>query len=264
MSDEEDDYMSAVFVQPTLNDKPKDTFSSWRKRRLNIKDNNSEKDESHLKKPRSLKVLQEETREKGLSTALPSDNLGFKLMAKMGYQAGEGLGKEKSGRKEPIPIVVKASRSGLGKEAREKERAKLRLKAKAAALKARQKMSAKLMQDYQSRMRNQYHQHTFERDLYKSQKVCHQLDIEEEYDLPLLDYFWPDAVMQKDEKDVLELEVSSDDEDLEGQTAEEKLMSLTAYLREKYFYCLWCAVKYEDENDLQQNCAGDTSRAHDD
>lgn len=60
--------------------------------------------------------LEKETRNKGLETALGSDNKGFALLMKMGYKQGEGLGKKKTGRAEPVPINLKVGRQGLGKE----------------------------------------------------------------------------------------------------------------------------------------------------
>ena len=39
---------------------------------------------------------------------------GFQLLAKMGYKAGEGIGKEGKGRAAPIIVDLKASRTGLG------------------------------------------------------------------------------------------------------------------------------------------------------
>ena len=49
-----------------------------------------------------------------MQKSLDSTNKGFALLAKMGYIAGESLGKSNSGRVEPIPIEVKSDRSGLG------------------------------------------------------------------------------------------------------------------------------------------------------
>ena len=47
--------------------------------------------------------------------SIDSSNKGFAMLAKMGYKAGESLGKSNSGRIEPIPIEVKNDRGGLGK-----------------------------------------------------------------------------------------------------------------------------------------------------
>merc|ERR1712018_1108375 len=114
MADDEDDYMSDKFLQEATKSQPNpsDHFISRRRRILQ----NKAKKDSLKMKPK--KVIEKETREKGLSTALSSDNVGFRLMAKMGYKSGTGLGKNSAGRVEPVPINLKASRTGLGRDAK--------------------------------------------------------------------------------------------------------------------------------------------------
>ena len=34
-------------------------------------------------------------------------------------------------------------------------------------------------------------------------------------------------------------------------------------LRMWYLFCLWCGTKFEDRDDLQSNCPGDTRELHD-
>ena len=51
-------------------------------------------------------------------------NKGFAIMAKMGYKAGEGLGKYTTGRVEPVSVEIKDDRRGLGHETALKEIAK--------------------------------------------------------------------------------------------------------------------------------------------
>lgn len=45
-------------------------------------------------------------------------------MAKMGFKAGMALGKKEEGRKEPVPIEVKTTREGLGRDADRKRKQK--------------------------------------------------------------------------------------------------------------------------------------------
>lgn len=42
----------------------------------------------------------------------------------------------------------------------------------------------------------------------------------------------------------------------------EKLEMLTHYLRETYFYCIWCAVHYDDDHELRKECPGPTYGDH--
>ena len=259
MSSEEEDYMSASFINPQEDKIPKDSFKNWRKRKRNKKDKTNIPDD--FKKVKSFKELQKDTRETGLKTEISSDNLGFRLMAKMGYKKGQGLGKNSTGRVEPISVKLKSNRGGLGKEAREKERKDRKKKAQLAALKARQKSGQILQEDFCFRMRNQFKYKTFTRDLYKSQKVCHTLDLNSNWDAPLIDYYWPEAVMNPLGEDEKQEEFYDEEIEL---SPEEKLISLTGYLREKYFYCVWCGVAFNDLEDLNNNCPGDTNELHDD
>merc|ERR1719158_427162 len=66
---------------------------------------------------RNIKEIEEDKREEGLaqSIAEPS-NKGFAMLAKMGYKAGDSLGKDNTGRVEPVGVEVKVGRGGLGRE----------------------------------------------------------------------------------------------------------------------------------------------------
>ena len=47
---------------------------------------------------------------------------GFKMLAAMGYQQGQGLGKAQAGRAAPIPVQLKAGRHGLGVDENKKRK----------------------------------------------------------------------------------------------------------------------------------------------
>ena len=44
---------------------------------------------------------------------IDSNNIGFKMLKSMGYNEGEGLGKEQNGIKQPIKIQIREPRAGL-------------------------------------------------------------------------------------------------------------------------------------------------------
>ena len=52
-----------------------------------------------------------------LDIAIPPENRGYRLLAKMGWRAGEGLGRRNSGIAAPIGLVAAEGRMGLGKAA---------------------------------------------------------------------------------------------------------------------------------------------------
>lgn len=65
-----------------------------------------------------MRRLEREARDEGLQTALPADNKGAAMLARMGYKAGQALGRSSAaGIQEPIAIHVKSDRGGLGREA---------------------------------------------------------------------------------------------------------------------------------------------------
>ncbi|KAI8468044.1 MAG: G-patch domain-containing protein [Monoraphidium minutum] len=55
-------------------------------------------------------------RAEALAAPLPAENKGFALLSKMGYRPGQGLGRGQQGRAEPVPLVLKSGRAGLGVE----------------------------------------------------------------------------------------------------------------------------------------------------
>ena len=103
----EDDYMSDIFIQATTAHESclNTQRAVLRKRKLDK--NKSDCDFKNKVKPKH--VYEKEQQEKGLATSISGDNLGFKLMEKMDYKKGEGLGKQGKGRFEPISIEVKKS-----------------------------------------------------------------------------------------------------------------------------------------------------------
>ena len=56
----------------------------------------------------------EKTEAADTEKSIDPKNKGFKMLQKMGWSEGKGLGKESSGRLEPIPVSTKNDRSGLG------------------------------------------------------------------------------------------------------------------------------------------------------
>ncbi|XP_072942492.1 uncharacterized protein [Epargyreus clarus] len=56
----------------------------------------------------------EKTQTADLDTCIAPDNKGFKLLEKMGWSKGEGLGKDSQGDTEPVPLISNEGKSGLG------------------------------------------------------------------------------------------------------------------------------------------------------
>ena len=120
-SDEEDDYMSAAILGACDDVRPGLVHGN-QKRQLEVEKKKKDIDKMNKDRYKPKKLLEAEKREAGLSKAIETDNKGFQLMAKMGFKAGMALGKREEGRKEPVPIEVKTTREGLGRDADRKRK----------------------------------------------------------------------------------------------------------------------------------------------
>lgn len=66
--------------------------------------------------------------------------------------------------------------------------------------------------DFRARMSNKFIGQQHEKDLRKSQKVCHQLQSEEGIDEPEFEFFWPVEARIKDGEQEEECEVDAEEE----------------------------------------------------
>lgn len=60
-----------------------------------------------------------------IEAPISESNIGFKLLKQMGYKPGSALGKEGSGRAEPVGLEIRRSRAGIGREDPHKEKRKM-------------------------------------------------------------------------------------------------------------------------------------------
>lgn len=174
------------------------------------------------------------------------------MLMKMGYKPGQGIGKAQSGMVEPISVEVKADRQGLGKSLKRKKTHNHES--------ADTKLDNINMKDFRNRMAQEKAEQLQKTDLYKSQKVCQELDTKENIEEPSESWFWPQSKEEKVDTD----EDPTNDADIEDESLSdlEKLEILTKYLRKKYFYCIWCGMKFNDEDDLRDDCPGNTRNDH--
>ncbi|KAJ8717195.1 hypothetical protein PYW08_005594 [Mythimna loreyi] len=56
----------------------------------------------------------EKTQSSDVNTSITPENKGFKLLEKMGWNKGEGLGKVNQGETEPVPLISNEGKAGLG------------------------------------------------------------------------------------------------------------------------------------------------------
>ncbi|XP_036430648.1 G patch domain-containing protein 11 [Colossoma macropomum] len=263
MATDEDDYMSDTFLNQLVDVRPgmpmvKRVKDALRREALH-------KEKTIQNKQKSYKQHERESRDAALQSSLSSENKGFALLQKMGYKAGQGLGKQGAGRVEPIPLNIKTDRGGIGMEELKKRKAEEELENFRKKVQVKQQMEKKSLEDFRDRKKTEREKRQTEGDLRKSQRACEQLDSEKGINVPKDNWYWPEVI--NDEAEHIEEESSSEgneDEDEEELTPLDKLQYVTSYLRGVHFYCIWCGTAYNDEEDLNSNCPGDTAADHED
>ncbi|XP_051880524.1 G patch domain-containing protein 11 [Pristis pectinata] len=214
---------------------------------------------NHEKKLEQEKTLtrvnhEEERRDSMLQCSLGSENRGFALLQKMGYKEGRGLGRNGTGIVEPIPLQIKKGRGGIGHERAKKRKAEERMEHRKQMLQVKKQAEKVAFNEYRVRFRFKKDQSQMESDLRKSQFACQQLDQKKGIDIPEKIWYWLPTDHEEEDQDELDVK--------KFETTEEKLQAVTDYLRKTYFYCIWCAISYEGEEDMSNNCPGNCAADH--
>mmetsp|Transcript_38504 Transcript_38504/g.49722 ORF Transcript_38504/g.49722 Transcript_38504/m.49722 type:complete len:332 (+) Transcript_38504:26-1021(+) len=116
-----------------------------------------------------LKQRMEQQRAEGMQKQIGQDNVGFRLLSKMGFKKGQGLGKAKQGIVAPVGVDIKKGRGGLGKEMLEKQRLE------ALALRRRH-MATQRIDDFSHNQRTQYQERQSKVHLTTARKMIETLD----------------------------------------------------------------------------------------
>ena len=105
------------------------------------------------------------------------------MLAKMGYKSGEGLGKEKQGRSEPVDLEIRTHRAGIGRSNQRAERKKARERQKEIMsqqmerMKEKQKLMEMKKDDFRAAMSARFNERKTEGCLRKACRTCEELDI---------------------------------------------------------------------------------------
>uniref|UniRef100_A0A1B0C411 G patch domain-containing protein 11 n=1 Tax=Glossina palpalis gambiensis TaxID=67801 RepID=A0A1B0C411_9MUSC len=264
MSGDEEDYMSDKFLNGGEDVRPSLIYNRAKKRELAVAEKQEEvvKKQKRSKKER-LGFMDNETLQDALKKPLSNDNKGFQMLAKMGYKAGQTLGKsitttnkEQKSATEPIGITLKCDRQGLGREAALKE---LKEKRREIMLKRllKQNDGEISLEEYRKRAAQKAEERSILNALRKCQTTCENLDREAQIEKPeMYRWFW----YEKETEETEDLETTENDieEDCadDDYTNAEKLEMLTSYLRTAYRFCYWCGIHYESDDDILGNCPG--------
>ncbi|XP_025192952.1 G patch domain-containing protein 11 isoform X2 [Melanaphis sacchari] len=205
-----------------------------------------------INKVTGAKALEEQQRQEGLEKAIDSTNKGFSLLQKMGYKPGLGIGKNNCGIVEPIGIVLKTDRKGLGREAALKTIREM----KKSIIRSRRSAEPSIG-EYRERRAQEAAEKLDRLDLLRCQRVCRQMDLEQDIQEPSEKFFWPEEVS---EVNTNEPKQEEDEEDV--IPINEQLKILNFYLRHTYNYCVYCGTVYDDETDLMEGCPGPNRQDH--
>ncbi|CAG8538546.1 3868_t:CDS:2 [Funneliformis caledonium] len=265
MSDS-DDYMSSKFLtEPPPEPSPSLTYSERRRqKKLSNKGYN---------KPRF--ELEKEHRDQALAKRIDTEeneSPGLKILKKMGYEQGKGLGKDPSniGRTEPLNIELKQDKLGLGMATEIKHKAQAEL-AKVA------KRTRVEEDSFRERVRQEKLDKRVKGQLRKLQTICETLDTKHGIEDNI---YWrheetiDDELENNNDEDkiLFEEQVVEDKEDqieerkakgFEGLEPREQLDCVLRYLREKYQYCFWCGCEYGSAEEMDQECPGYEEEDHD-
>ncbi|WCJ33981.1 D111/G-patch domain-containing protein [Euphorbia peplus] len=176
-----------------------------------------------------------------IEAPIPQSNIGFKLLKQMGYTPGAALGKEGSGRAEPVGIQIRRSRVGIGREDPHKE------KRKREELEAEinRKNEEALLEDFGSRKKLQWRSKRVVVNFRKAKAALDQLENRE--------------VVEPEKSDD---EEGEQDEEEEEVISEEDLQEILMKLRDEHRYCLFCGFQYETMETLLSHCPGTDEDDH--
>ncbi|KAI9487147.1 MAG: hypothetical protein EXX96DRAFT_67691 [Benjaminiella poitrasii] len=276
MSSDEDDYMSAKFLENAEEFESKrkeETYSERRKKQIR------EQEKKSYIKPRAQ--LEAEEREKGLQRSLDEDksNKGMKMLMKMGFKKGNSLGSGK-GIVEPIKINMRSGRYGIGLESELQKRTR-ELEEEEEEEEIKRRKTEMDPREYRVLMAQRAKENQLIRYLLAAVSICEKLDEDNNIKSNII---WTLKPIQPSDNDINETnDIEDEDKDkkddydkeknellfpkdeiekLQALSLDEQLETTINYLREIYHYCFWCRAKYTDKNDLDINCPGPDEDSH--
>ncbi|CAM6127028.1 unnamed protein product [Calypogeia fissa] len=267
MVDDDDDYMADLSkFLPTESSVPVVQVNG--KLSVDAKSKPPGKEKRKVVVQEQKKKTEDEHRKEGLGSAIPSSNIGFKMLQQMGYNPGTALGKHGQGLLEPVNIDLKRSKKGLGRDVADKEEQLVKAKkAEVEAMRNRQKEKA-LRADFQGRRRDSWHSRKIKSDYRKACATLLQLE-ERSQSSVSAEQVGKDNILTSQKPAIVNDRVSTSgetedkaEEEEEEEITLEMLQEMLQKLRDEYHYCLYCGYKYESAPALTANCPGLEEDAH--
>ncbi|KKZ67872.1 hypothetical protein EMCG_06401 [[Emmonsia] crescens] len=178
--EEEEDYMSMTIAEPPKPQGRRETYSEMRRRKQR-----EAEAKSRIPSKAEIAAAEAARREAALSTSsLDPSNKGFQMMAKLGFKPGTALGKDRSPQypsgvdewnrrlTEPLNVVVKEDRGGIGMDSQKKRKIREQVELETKRVKAEEG-------DFRERVRREREERRTEALFTTAQKVAERLDGEE-------------------------------------------------------------------------------------
>ena len=183
----------------------------------------------------------------------------------------------------PIDIEFRIGRQGLGHESNKRIKSK---DSNRSLMMAKKEKNLEIKKDKFLRdCLEKSEKLLAKKDYFSLQKICYNLDQSNNIREPSIEeWYWPKSFLialraarkniesdedddeeemkQENQDDLKQENQDDDDEDDDNIDYQERLQKLSEYVRQKYFYCLWCGCCFESNNDLNDNCPGNNRQLH--
>ena len=215
---------------------------------------------------KSRPLSEQEVLAAGLAKPIESDNVGFQMLSKIGFRAGE----EKA--KPPLDLKVKSDRMGVGLDTQLKESAK-RIRNQAVEDAKKRRLEEEDIRDLYVRSRGEEFEakrvwgqiHRAKRVLANLNEAMNIVSAASNVVVDPAQIFVEDSESSSEEESVGGAEVAKNKAEEEKKKLE-PLRVLQVVIDElrgpPYFWCFWCGCKYEDEADMEANCPGQFEEDH--
>lgn len=239
-----------------------------------------------------MKELESERRDEALSRPIDCNNVGFKLLEKMGFKAPNPIDKDQSGStqlskavSEPIAIQIKVNRTCLGYDTEKKHRLseqRIRSNERHEGIERTKRIKVeKIENEFHSQNRLRFHFKQVQRDLYLAQKACCSIEQQKGLTVPSHDFYWPraalptisppDTIAGETDKEAVTQEAECNEYEPEEQLTaaqqfellQSRFDRLNDHLRTIHSYCVWCGCCYETDVELNRQCPGSSRELHD-